>query len=127
MKLNTCLLACALKVSPRRAFKRICLHLMSFISLRSRFNFEHVCLCFAAQGRCGKPELQEPKNPAGRGSAVRKAKHALLLESCLAFFMAHPWCFTGSTHISELQPEAVTVAMWCSGCARNSPHLLVLQ
>lgn len=104
MKLNTCLLACAVRVSLRRAFKRICLYLMSYISLRSRFNFEHVCLCFAAQGRCGKPEPQELKIQGEWSSAVRKAKHALLLESCLAFFMAHPSCFVGNMHISELQP-----------------------
>lgn len=55
------LLACAVRVSLRRAFKRICLHLMSYISLRSRFNFEHVCVCFAAQGRCGKPEPQSSR------------------------------------------------------------------
>lgn len=62
-----------------------------------------------------------------QGSAVRKAKFALLLESCLAFFMAHPRRFTGNKHISELQPDAATAAMWCSGRARSSPHLLVLQ
>lgn len=103
MKLNTCLLACAVRVSLRRAFKHICLYLMSYIRLRSRFNIKHVCLCFAALGWCGKPKSQELKHPGVWGSAVRKVKRVFPLQSCLAFFMADPPCFIGNTHITSLK------------------------
>lgn len=62
------------------------------------------CVCaLLHRGGVVNQSLGSHSSPGERGSAVRKAKRALLLESCRAFFMAHPSCFIGNTHISELQ------------------------
>lgn len=89
MKLNTCLLACAVRVSLRRAFKRKCLYLVSYIRLRSRFNIKHVCLCFAAQGRCGKPRSQELQHPGGTGLSSEESWACLAPAELLGIF--HGW------------------------------------
>lgn len=63
-----------------------------------------MCVCVLLhRGGVVNQSLRSQSTLGKQGSAVRKAKRALLLESCLAFFMAHPSCFTGNTHISALQ------------------------
>lgn len=86
MKLNTCLLACAVRVSLRRAFKRTCLYFMSYTRLRSRFNIRRVCLCFAAQGRCGKPRSQELKHPGATGLGSEESQESLAPAELLSIF-----------------------------------------
>lgn len=70
-----------------------------------------MCVCVLLhRGGVVNQSLRSQSTLGKRGSAVRKAKRALLLESCLAFFMAHPSCFIGNTHISALElclPKAV--------------------
>lgn len=83
---ETCLLACAVRVSLRRAFKRICLYLMSYIRIQSRFNIQHVCLCSAAQGRCGKPRSQELKHPRGTGLGSEESQTCLAPAELLGIF-----------------------------------------
>lgn len=64
-----------------------------------------MCVCVLLhRGGVVNQSLRSRRTPGEWGSAVRKAKRALLLESCLAFFMAHPSSFVGNMHISELQP-----------------------
>lgn len=64
-----------------------------------------MCVCVLLhRGGVVNQSLRSRRTPGEWGSAVRKAKRALLLESCLAFFMAHPSSFIGNMHISELQP-----------------------
>lgn len=70
-----------------------------------------MCVCVLLhRGGAVNQSPRSRRTPGEWGSAVRKVKRALLLESCLAFFMAHPSCFVGNMHISELEmclPKAV--------------------
>lgn len=63
-----------------------------------------MCVCVLLhRGDVVNQGLRSWSTPGVRGSAVRKAKRALPLRSCSAFFMAGPLCFIWNTHIIALQ------------------------
>lgn len=132
MKLNTCLLACAMRASLRRAFRCMCLYLVSYIRLRSRFNIKHVHLCFTAQGRCGKLRSRVLKHPGGTGPGSEESQVCLAPAELLGVFHGRsPVCFIENAHYCTL----VILAKYgllqpCGGSParrKNSWHLLVSQ
>lgn len=98
MQLNTCLRACTLGVFSAR-------HLIALLVFNELEEKVYHPAMFCCTREVGKPRSQEVKEV--QGSAARKAKRALSLQSCSAFFMADPPCFTGNTHITALQPKPV--------------------
>lgn len=112
MKLNTCLLACAIRASLRRAFQCICLYLMSYTRPKSRFNIKHECLCFTAWGGAENWGLGSWNTLEALGLEESQSCFAPA-ELLGAFHGCSLICFIGKTYIIALR-SFLPSTVYCS-------------